>query len=365
MKAKPTIIQVTAYYPPHLGGMENCAQYITNMLVKKGYPMHVYTSDIGVTKNSSSDQVSYLHSIEIAHTPIIFSLFYRLLKIPKHSIMHVHISQALTPEIVFLVSKLKKIPYVAHVHLDVDASGVFGFLLKPYKRFFLRPVLQHAAKVICLSEEQAQIIGTKYALPLSKLVIIPNGVGEAFFMEKIYNNKQTPQILFVGRLAMQKQVSRLLDALVLMKHAVNVAIVGEGEEKEKLIQITKEKNLKQVTFYGVKRGKELLSLYKNSDIFALPSDKEGISLSMLEAMAAGLPVVAFAVDGIREIIQDAGIAVNEKTPEAFAKMLDNLIENKTLYQRLSNQAKQKAKRYTWDKTIMEIERIYQEVAYDY
>src|SRR2546422_4168818 len=137
----PTIIQVTSYYPPHLGGMENVAAQIAEGLVDKGYAVLVYTSDMSYSRNaviSSKSQVRYLKSIEFAHTPIIFTLFFRLLALPRHSLIHLHVAHAFSPEIVYLISKLKGIPYIAHIHLDVDASGSLGFLLEPYKKLFLK-----------------------------------------------------------------------------------------------------------------------------------------------------------------------------------------------------------------------------------
>src|SRR5258708_7955246 len=163
----PIIIHVISYYPPHLGGMENCAAQIAEGFVDKGYAVSVYASDKGYSRNagiSSKSHVHYLKSIEFAHTPIIFTLFFWLLTLPRHSLIHLHIAHAFSPEIVYLISKLRGIPYIAHIHLDVDPSGPFGFLLAIYKKIFLKRVLKSAAKIICLSELQKKFIASKYAL---------------------------------------------------------------------------------------------------------------------------------------------------------------------------------------------------------
>src|SRR5437667_8635703 len=127
----------------------------------RGYTVSVYTPNIGYSRKALSNakvRVYYLKSIEIAHTPIIFTLFFRLLALPRHSLIHLHVAQAFSPEIVYLISKLRGIPYIAHIHLDVDASGPWGFLLGPYKKLFLKPVLKSAAKLICVSEAQKKLI---------------------------------------------------------------------------------------------------------------------------------------------------------------------------------------------------------------
>src|SRR5438874_562266 len=141
---RPAIMHVLSYYPPHLGGMENVAAQIAEGFSNKGYKVSVYTSNIGCTHfatNRSKARVHYLKSIEFAHTPIIFTLFFRLLALPQNALIHLHIAQAFSPEIVYVVSKLKRIPYIAHIHLDVDPSGRLGFLLEPYKKLFLERVL--------------------------------------------------------------------------------------------------------------------------------------------------------------------------------------------------------------------------------
>ena len=94
---RPTIIQVASYYPPHLGGMENVAAQIAEGFVDKGYTVSVYTSDVGYSREksiSAKSQVHYLKSIEVAHTPIIFTLFFRLLFLPRYSLIHLHVAQA-------------------------------------------------------------------------------------------------------------------------------------------------------------------------------------------------------------------------------------------------------------------------------
>ena len=119
------IIHVTGYYPPHLGGMEYRTKDLSENFAKRGYSVQVITSDIGcrVGKLPSKKNlhIQYLRSFELAHTPIIPSLFLRLVLLPKDSIIHLHISQAYLAEITYLVCIIRGFPYVAHIHLDVKA----------------------------------------------------------------------------------------------------------------------------------------------------------------------------------------------------------------------------------------------------
>src|SRR4051812_8718104 len=99
---RPTIIHVISYYPPHLGGMEKGTALRAERFVDRGYPVLVYTSDIGYSGEivpKTKVQVYYLKSIEFAHTPIMFTLFFRLLALPRNSLIHLHVAQAFSPEI--------------------------------------------------------------------------------------------------------------------------------------------------------------------------------------------------------------------------------------------------------------------------
>lgn len=360
----PTIVQVTSYYPPHLGGMENVVAQIAEGFVEKGYAVSVYTSDIGYSRNAvpdSKSQVHYLKSIEFAHTPIIFTLFFRLLALPPHALIHLHVSQAFSPEIVYLISRLKGLPYIAHIHLDVDASGPLGFLLEPYKKRFLKRVLKSAAKIICLSEAQKKLIASKYALPLESIAVIPNGVAETYFTGKKTSENTVPHLLFVGRLAAQKNLSLLIEAVSQMQASVFLDVVGEGELRENIEALIQKYKLQNVKLHGKKSGKELIELYKSADIFVLPSLKEGVSLAMLEALAAGLPVVATDSPEIREILADCGVLIQDPTAINYAKALDALLSNKETFRNLSTLSAQKAHSYSWENLLDSVEDVYQEV----
>jgi glycosyltransferase involved in cell wall biosynthesis len=361
---KPEIVQVVSYYPPHLGGMENCAAQIADGFVDRGYSVSVYTSDIGYSRNvvpNSKVCVHYLRSLEFAHTPIIFTLFFRLLALPRHALLHLHVSQAFSPEIVYMVSRLRGIPYIAHIHLDIDASGPFGFLLGPYKKLFLKRALQSAAKIICLSEPQKKLIAAKYMLSTESIVVIANGVAEEYFITKKKRENIVPRMLFVGRLVLQKNLSLLIGAVAQMQTSVFLDIVGEGEERENIEVLIQKHKLQNIKLHGKKIGQELIELYRSADIFVLPSLKEGISLSMLEALAAGLPVVASDSPEIRPILGECGVLIQDPTVTNYATTLDAVLSNKETMRKLGVLSAQKARLYSWKNVLSAIEDVYKQI----
>jgi glycosyltransferase involved in cell wall biosynthesis len=360
----PEIIQIISYYPPHLGGMENSAAQIVEGLESKEYAVSVYTSSIGYSRklvNNSKSQIHYLKSIEFAHTPIIFTLFFRLLALPRHSLIHLHIAQAFSPEVVYLISRLRKLPYIAHVHADVDASGSFGFLLGLYKKLFLKRVLKAAAKIICLTEPQKKLIASKYGLPLETIVVVPNGVSEKYFIGEKTRENTVPHLLFVGRLAVVKNLSLLIEAVSQMQASVFLDIVGEGELRKDIETLIQKYGLQNVKLHGRKTGKELIEFYRSADVFVLPSLKEGFPLSVLEALAVGLPVVVSDSPEMRQILGECGVFIQDPTAANYAKTLDALLSNKDTIQKLSALSIQKARSYSWENVLNSIEDVYQQV----
>lgn len=358
------IVQIVSYYPPHLGGMENVAKEISENLAKKGHQVEVFTSNIGCKKDRLTSKknlkINYLKSWEIAHTPIIPFLFFELLKISNNSIMHVHISQPFIPEVVYLVSKIKKIPYIVHIHLDVQPSGKLGFLLPLYKKLFLKRVLKSASKIIVLTKEYKTLINNKYKI-LGNIMIIPNGISEEFFIDKENVSSNHTNLLFVGRLSVQKNIPRLINAVFLIKSKIILHIVGDGEKKKEIEKLISDKKLKNVILHGKKTGKDLINFYKKADIFILTSDIEAMPLTLLEAMASGTPIVASDVIGIRGLIDKAGILVGPPTPENFARKIDKLIGDKKLIQTLSKRGRIQAKSYNWNKIVKNFEDIYENI----
>lgn len=356
------IIQVTPGYPPSIGGVQNCVKQLSEGLAKLGHEVTVFTCS-GGTKNKNSESgknpaVHYLNSWQFAHTPITLSLFFKLCSIPRDSIIHVHISQAFVPEIVYLISKIRKIPYVAHFHLDIGPSGKLGFLLPIYKRLFLMPVLKSAQKVVVLTRQYKSLIRRRYHIS-RRVVIIPNGVDkEFFFPTKKSTFQDNFNLLFVGRLSIQKRVDVLVASVPLIKNKITLHIVGEGELMSQINKMVTDRGLNNVILHGSKTGKRLLDFYRRADIFVLASRQEGLPLVLLEAMAGGVPIIASDVVGNHEFVGNTGLLVNPPTPENFAAQIDRLIEDKDLAHELSCRGRKRALQYSWSKIVTRFEKMY-------
>ncbi|HEY2667168.1 MAG TPA: glycosyltransferase family 4 protein, partial [Actinomycetota bacterium] len=290
-RAPDFVVQVVAYFPPHLGGMEVVAEAIAENLAEHG-PVEVLTSSTGAAgalpvERRGNLRIRRLRTLEIEHVPFMPTLLFHLLRLPRRAVVHVHIAQAYVPEMVRLSAWLRRRPYVAHFHLDCDPTGRFGWLFLLYKRWILGGTLRSATRVIVLTPEQGDFVHTRYGVAEERIMVMPNGVRRAFgTQDRASPDHGGPfRLLFVGRLSPQKNLARLLAAIPAMRVPVELVVVGEGEQQAMLEELCRERGLASVRMVGSQTSSQLVEWYRWADAFVLPSDKEGMPLAVLEAMA--------------------------------------------------------------------------------
>jgi glycosyltransferase involved in cell wall biosynthesis len=164
----------------------------------------------------------------------------------------------------------------------------------------------------------------------------------------------------VARLAEQKGQRTLLAAVpqVLRGHPeVRFAIAGDGELRQELEEAAKELN---DHVYMLGNRSDVPDLLASFDVFAYPSRFEGLCLAVLEAQAAGVPVVATPVGGIRETVVDGvtGLLVPPDDPEALATAILRLLDDPRLARRLVDAARDQARRYTEERMVAETLAVY-------
>jgi glycosyltransferase involved in cell wall biosynthesis len=278
-------------------------------------------------------------------------------------LVHLHISQAFVPEAVYAAHLLRKLPYVAHLHLDVGPPGPAGVLLRAYKPLVLGPVLRAAARVVVFTAEQRSAVSARYSIDPARIAVIPNGVEETFFYSGQRLLRAKPRLLFVGRLAGHKNLPLLLRALAGVSERFETTLVGDGKLEAKLRELAASLELQNVRFHGRADGDELRNLYRNADIFVLPSEREGMPLVLLEALAMGLPVVATDIPGSRDVIVDGinGVLVPPDDATALRKALLSVATDLDGYRRMSEASRRLATQYSWAEAGATFERLYAEV----
>jgi len=197
--------------------------------------------------------------------------------------------------------------------------------------------------------------------------VVPNGVDFKKFRVENYQDKKTKEkigikdnekvILTVSRLVEKNGVDILIRAINELKVKsykvcrVKLLIAGEGKERKKLERLVSELNLKnEVIFAGEIKLGEIAEYYKIADIFCRPSRTEGFGNVFIEAMAAGAPVVATNVGGIKDFLKDGenGLTCKVEDPKDLAEKINRILEDENLRKKLIEGGLETAKKYDWE-----------------
>lgn len=361
------VAQVTAAYPPALGGVEVVAQQLSAHLAASGSVVDVLTTDVGAAGSPRTEvgavRVRRHRAVQVAHTPVAPGLLISLLRLPRRTVVHVHVAQAFVVELVWLVCALRRLPLIAHVHLDVDASGPAGRLLPAYKRLVLGPVLRSADRVIALTGSMKEFLLDRYRLDRAKVDVVPNAVDARFFnpvtdpAEAETHQNGPLRVLFVGRLSVQKNLPRLLGALAGMRELVEAVVVGDGADRSDHERLASRLGLTTVRFVGAADPDGVRRWLAWADVLAMPSDKEGLPLVALEAMAAGVPVVATDVPGLRELVDGPGLLV-PASEAGLAEGLDRLAGDAALRHDLAERGRSRAAEHSWPSVTRQVQAVY-------
>jgi len=289
---------------------------------------------------------------------------YKFLKNSDYTIVHTHTSKG--GFIGRLSAHIAKIPIIIHT--------VHGFAFHEQSSWFEIKVFSSLEKLAsnwCHKIVTVSEFHRKWALELGigneeKIIAIPNGISEERVkptklkneIQKELNLEGKRVLLFTGRLAPQKGVEYLLKAIPFLISKVNepfvVLVVGDGPLRSYLEDLRKKLEIEQyVKFLGFRN--DIGDLLNISDIVVLPSLWEGLSIALLEAMAAGKPIVTTTIGSNLEVVRDgeSAILVPPKNPELLASAIIKLIENPELANKLATNAKYRYGKYYTENQMLE------------
>lgn len=283
-------------------------------------------------------------------------LFWRLRKrvqaLHHRNPIHVLHAHAALPcgEAARLLGRELGIPFVVSVH-GLDAYLTEQISGAPGQRCALvcERVYRDAARVVCISEQvREQVIAGSPGLRTAG--VIYNGVDPVVFCPPRNPCSGDPVLASVGSLIPIKGhdvTLRAMSELSTEFPKLRARIVGEGIELARLRSLARELGVSdRVEFLGRRTRAEVAELLRASDIFVLPSRYEGLGVAYLEAMASGLPVIAYRGQGIQEVIRhnDTGLLMVERTaegaPRALAAILRTLLKNPEIRETMGKAARQ-------------------------
>jgi glycosyltransferase involved in cell wall biosynthesis len=260
------------------------------------------------------------------------------------------LSLAVTPYVPYPAGLARVVPVV----LGLESGGP-RFLSHPR---MLGRALRRAAHVVACARSLADTVIRLDPTVAPRMSVIPNGVDIECFGEGPVYSHPRPYALAVARLAREKGIDILLDAMAALEGdaaALDLLIAGDGPERAALEAQAARLHLGgRVNFLGACDRTQVASLYRRAVLVACPSRWEGLPLVSLEAMASGCPVVAAAVDGVPDAVlhEETGLLVPPEDPAALARAITLLGGDATRRAAYGARARAvAAERFAWPSVI--------------
>ncbi len=270
----------------------------------------------------------------------------------------VHVHEPLTPSVSMFATLASRSPTVATVHAYLDRSRLAEMAAPVLRRVWRRVTVG-----IAVSEAAASFL--RRAIPDAVLEIVPNGVDVRAF-ERPGPAPDLPsgrRIVWVNRLDPQKgfpiAVAAFARVLADVPDAVFV-VIGDGGDREALGLLT-DAARSRVAALGSLPNEEIPAHHAACDVFVSAAvGQESFGVALVEAMAAGLPVVATDIPGYREVVTDGidGLLVPPRDPEALAAGLVRVLTEPGLAERLGRAGRERARSYDWPLVVDRLEALY-------
>jgi glycogen synthase len=363
----PSFLFLNYEYPPVGGGGGNATQHIGRALVKRGAKVTVLTAAQGSLPRRDNDRGVQVYRIWAARRrqdrcsiPEMLMFMAHALFIAPGLARQVKADSALvffgmpTGPIGWWLKKVTGLPYVVSLQ-GGDVPGFMGEEMALYHRLsgpVISQVWDSAHATVANSNGLADL-AQRHA-PDIDIDMIPAGADLDAVTPPTHPTLEGPlRLLFVGRLVNQKGLDVLFKALATMKDHTDwtLTIAGEGPLKDELALASHKLGLSdRVVFRGWLERDHLPAVYEQADVFVLPSRDEGMPNAMLEAMAAGLPVIGSKVAGLDEVVinDETGLLVPVEDADGLAHALRTVIEDRDYTFKLGQAARERVVRqFSW------------------
>ena len=378
------VLQVTPAFPPSAhGGISTHVGLLSKGLVALGHDVRVVTTNRYDFRRVMP--FSGLRTVEgvrtyyaRAYPPGRYFFAPSVVKVIRDwardaDIVHVHDTRTFVGLSASFAARTHSIPYVVTCHGSLSTSIGSSSLKGIHDHLIGKGLVRRASRIVALNDQELSDI-VDFGIPREKVVIVPNAIPVAdsidggLFLEKGKDVRAAKTILFLGRIHPIKGIDRLIEAFSLVDKTNNdcrLLIVGQDYGAQRsLSKLVKRKGLdEKVDFPGPIYGKEKDELLEASDVLVLPSYRETFPLVILEAFAAGLPVVTTAGCGIAGELRSHQAALVVSSTAEMASAIEQCLHDSHLAGQLRRNAISLLKTtYSWDSVLKQISMIYGEVA---
>lgn len=380
---------ITFQYPPFVqGGAGTYAYNLTKELARLGHEVHVIAPKVTGCGKESAEEGLFVHRLNFLNKPFLaaLSFWFSLRKdfsslerrVGGFDIVHdnglsgfsLNSSAVSSPRAV-------TIHHLARTTLKAIEASLLGRVRNLRGEIAISPLIEplcmkRADRIIAVSQFTKRDIMGVFGIPESRIEVIYHGVHpEDYVFPEVAKVKlrstlginSQPMILFVGKLTPRKGVDILLRALpqVLKEVKGKLVLAGSGNQRDYQYLAQTLSISDKLRFLGRVPDNTLRLLYSSCDLFVLPSRLEGLGIVILEAMAAGKPIVATNVGGIPELIESGqnGILVEANNEGELASAIVKVLSDKSLARAIGeNNMKKVRERFSWEVAAQKTECVY-------
>jgi len=359
--------------PSREGGVEIVVEELSTRMAKKGYEVTCYNrgGKHVMDKNQKTMKIEEYNGVKLKKVFTIdrrglaamTSSFFGTLKIlfSKTEIVHYHAEGPCAWIWILKLFSRKKLVVTIH-GLDWQRAKWGKFATK-YIKYGEKRAVKNAHEIIVLSKNVQDYFKNTYN---RDTIFIPNGVNKPEILEpniikEKYNIDKDEYILFLGRIVPEKGIHYLIAAFNNIKTNKKLVIAGGASDTDSYYQELKKKsnNNKNIIFTGFVQGKELYELYSNAYIYCLPSDLEGMPLSLLEAMSYGNCCLTSDIEECSSVLDDKGLTFIKSDVIDLTRVLQYLCDNDNEVKRYKDNAQDYIlNKYNWDDVVNKTLELY-------
>jgi D-inositol-3-phosphate glycosyltransferase len=277
------------------------------------------------------------------------------------------------------------IPWVHSFHTLARMKAAAGLPDEPSRGEAEAVLVRAADRLVAMSPAEEEALVGLYGADPDRVCVVPPGVDMDHYSPRPTGTVRRRLglldrrvVVYAGRLERLKGADLLVEAMAALRRRpgfddVVALVCGEdsgdgrrqarhtGGERGRLEALARERGVVgRVRFLGAVPPQRLADLYAMADVCVVPSHTESFGLVALEAQASGTPVVAAAVGGLVEVVEDGvtGFLIDGRDPAAFAARIAELLEQPALRERMGAAARARAAEYTWDRSVERLIGLY-------
>jgi glycosyltransferase involved in cell wall biosynthesis len=262
-----------------------------------------------------------------------------------------------------------------HQHYKTRESTTHNKLMYSMKNLGYKKIFSNAIKkadrIITPSKSVKNQLINEWNIDQAKIEITPEAVDTSLIniSKQIRNNDfqkvshkwgiKKPYIFYVGNAQPHKNIERLIEVFIQIKNKYSeYQLILSGPDNYFWNKTIKRYNVKDLIFTGFLSERELVTLYKNADLFVLPSLEEGFGIPVLEAMACGCPVVCSNTGSLPEVAADAAVYFNPRILKDMEEKISSVLENRKFRKELIEKGELRFKKFSWKRLAHQTLEIY-------